>query len=513
MATNRPPITGRQWAALAVLTLPVLLIAVDMTVLGFAVPFLSEDLDPSAGQLLWIVDVYGLVLAGLLITMGGVADRVGRRKLLLIGSVGFAAASVIAAYSTSPEMLIAARVLLGVAGGTLMPTTLASIRHVFPDDRQRILAIAVWGSAFSAGAAAGPIIGGWLLTHFWWGSVFLMAAPVSLVVVLAAPFVLPESRDPRPGPLDFPSVALSFFAMVPFAYSVKHFATDGFNLVSVAALLAAVVSGYLFVKRQQRLEHPLMDLDLFRVPRFSASVATNFTFVFAHIAAMFLLTQYLQLVLGYSPMQAGVILIPGLVLAVASHFVAVRLSQRLSLATIIGWGTALATIGFLVITQTSVDSGAALVALAFAAVGTGLGLAETVTNDAIMTAAPAHRAGAASAISETGYELGGALGVAVLGSVATAVYQSELADAPASARQTLAGALETAGGMEPEAGGELVSRAQQAFTDSLDVAAFIGAGLLIAVGTVVVLVLRRDARRRQETETAAAEEPKAPVGV
>ncbi|WP_025274749.1 MFS transporter [Haloglycomyces albus] len=488
---TRAPFTGQQIAALIILPLPVLLIAVDMTVLGFAVPYLSESLNPTAGQLLWIVDVYGLVLAGLLITMGGIADRIGRRKLLMIGATGFALASLVAAYAVNAEMLIAARVLLGLAGATLMPTTLASLRHVFPDNRQRTLAVAVWASAFSVGAAAGPIVGGWLLTHFWWGSVFLMAAPVAATVVVAAPFVLPETKDPAPGPLDGVSVVLSFAALVPFAYSMKSFATDGVGAVALGALLLSVASGVAFVLRQRRLPYPLIDIELFRLPRFSASVATNFIMVFAHVAALFLLTQYLQLVLGYSPIEAGMVLVPGLVLSVVTSLIAVKLSDSLGLGSIIGFGVGLAIVGYLVVAVADQHSGVALVVVGFGLIGAGIGFAETVTNDAILSSVPGNRAGSASAISETSYELGGALGVAILGSVATAVYQSRLASAPDAARETLAEALEVAETMPSDRGSELIAQAHAAFSAAVSVAALIGAGLLTAMVGVVMYVLRK----------------------
>ncbi|NUQ87836.1 MAG: MFS transporter, partial [Glycomyces artemisiae] len=436
-AGPRPRFTAKQGWALAVLVLPVLLISIDMTVLGFAVPFLSEDLEPSSSQLLWIVDVYGFTLAGLLVTMGTLGDRVGRRRLLVIGSAAFAAASVIAAYATSAEMLIAARAFLGLAGATLMPTTLALMRNLFEDGRQRKFAIAIWASGFSAGSAAGPIIGGWLLEHFWWGSVFLMAAPVSIAVVVAAPFLLPESKDPNPGRIDLLSVAMSFLAMFPFVYGVKTIAEHGVEWTAVLAIAFGIAMAVLFVRRQRRLEHPLLDLNLFGIRRFSASLATNFTIVFAMISSLFLLTQYLQLVLGYSPMEAGLLLLPGMGVSVVAGLVAVRLSERIGMVRTIVGGLVLVVAGFAAMSLIGVDRGAAVVTVAFALIGAGSGLAQTVTNDAVLAAAPADRAGSASAISETAYELGGAMGVALLGSLATGIYRSELGNAPAASSETL----------------------------------------------------------------------------
>jgi DHA2 family multidrug resistance protein-like MFS transporter len=489
----RARFSAKQGWALAVLVLPVLLISIDMTVLGFAVPFLSEDLEPSSSQLLWIVDVYGFTLAGLLVTMGSLGDRIGRRRLLIIGSAAFAAASVLAAYAPSPETLIAARALLGLAGATLMPTTLGLMRNLFTDGRQRKFAIAIWASGFSAGAAAGPIIGGWLLEHFWWGSVFLMAAPVSLAVMVAAPLLLPESKDPNPGPLDLLSVAMSFMAMFPFVYGVKTLAEHGLDWTAFAAIAFGAAMAVVFVRRQRRLEHPLLDLNLFGIRRFSASLATNFTIVFAMISSLFLLTQYLQLVLGYSPMQAGLLLLPEMAVSVVAGLFAVRLSERIGMARTIVGGLAFVITGFAGMAFVGVNEGALVVVGASILIGTGAGLAQTVTNDAILAAAPADRAGSASAISETAYELGGAMGVALLGSLATGIYRSELSDAPAGASETLGEAVHVAAALPAEAGDALLTAARTAFTHGLQTVALIAAGLILIATISVGRALRAKA--------------------
>jgi MFS family permease len=248
----------RGWISLAVLVLPVLLISIDSTVLGFAVPAISEDLDPSSSQLLWIVDIYSFVLAGLLVTMGTLGDRIGRRRLLLIGTAGFGLASALAAYADTPAVLIAARALLGLAGATLMPSTLSLLRNIFTNRQQRTLAIAVWGSAFAGGAALGPIVGGWLLEHFWWGSIFLMNLPVMVVLLIIGRFLLPESKDPNPGRYDLPSAALSLGAMLPAVYGVKLLAEEGFSVTAFGAIAAGVLLGWMFVRRQLRLKDPML---------------------------------------------------------------------------------------------------------------------------------------------------------------------------------------------------------------------------------------------------------------
>ncbi|WP_394329378.1 MFS transporter [Nocardiopsis sp. CNR-923] len=400
-----------------------------MTVLGFAVPQLSEELRPSAGQLLWVIDIYGFILAGLLITMGSLGDRVGRRGLLLVGSAAFGAASLAAAFAPNAEVLVVARALLGVAGASLMPSTLSLLRNTFLDARQRLLAIAIWASGFSAGAALGPILGGWLLEHFFWGSVFLINLPVMALILVFVPILVRESRDPRPGRMDLPSVVLSMATMLPAVYGIKKLATEGFAFVPVVSLVVGLVLGAVFVRRQLLLEDPLIDVELFRSRVFSVAVVTNLMIVFSLVASLFFLTQYLQLVLGVSPMRAGYVLLPGLVLSVLASFVAVRAARRLSLAAVIGSALVVTAAGFAVLVLTSEQdaaSGVLVVAVGFGLIATGAGFAETLTNGAIMSAAPPRRAGAASAISETAYELGGALGVAVLGSVLTGYYQSAL---------------------------------------------------------------------------------------
>ncbi|WP_033304433.1 MFS transporter [Nocardiopsis alkaliphila] len=479
----------REWAALAVLVLPVLLISVDMTVLGFAVPALSEALGPTSGQLLWIIDIYGFILAGLLITMGSLGDRIGRRRLLMIGSAAFGTASLLAAFSPNAEVLIAARALLGVAGASLMPSTLSLLRNIFLDPRQRLLAIAIWASGFSGGAALGPVLGGWLLEHFFWGSVFLINLPVMALILILVPLLVRESRNPDSGRIDLASVLLSLGAMLPAVYGIKKLATGGLDAAPIAFLLVGLALGYLFVHRQRRLADPLIDVDLFRSRVFSVAVATNLMVVFSMVGSLFFLTQYLQLVLDVSPMRAGLVLVPGLVVSIVAGLVAARVARHLSLATVIGVSLTVTAGGFATLVFTPSDEvtrGVVLVATAFVLIALGTGFAETLTNGAIMSAAPPERAGAASAISETAYEMGGALGVAVLGSVLTAYYRAHLpevdevpAEATRAARETLGGAATAAEQVGGSAGAALLDHAQVAFTD--------GMHLTSAIAVVIVL--------------------------
>src|SRR5918992_1473892 len=300
-----PKAGRREWVGLAVLALPCLLITMDLTVLYLAVPKLSADLEPTSSQLLWILDIYGFLLAGFLVTMGTLGDRIGRRRLLLIGAVAFGVASVVAAFSRSAEMLIATRAVLGVAGATLAPSTLSLIRNMFADPNQRALAIGVWATSFAAGAAIGPLAGGLLLEYFWWGSVFLVAVPVMALLLVLGPLLLPEFRDPEAGRLDLLSAGMSLAAVLAVIYGLKQIAQDGLEWLSLASIVGGLAVGYAFVRRQGRLADPLIDLRLFRRPTFSASLAVYTLGILVFFATFFFIYQYFQLVLGLSPLVAG----------------------------------------------------------------------------------------------------------------------------------------------------------------------------------------------------------------
>ncbi len=478
---------GQENRALVALTLPVLLISMDATILGFAVPRLSEDLEPTSAELLWIIDIYSFVLSGLLITMGNVGDRIGRRRLLLFGAAAFSVASMAAAFAPTPLALIGARALLGVAGATLMPSTLSLIRNIFMDDRRRQFAVAVWATMFSVGAVVGPIAGGLLLEHFWWGSVFLVGVPVTTALLLIGPRVIPESRDPDPGPFDILSSVLSMAAILPLIYGMKIVAERGWSTVVAPSVVIGLIAAWAFVRRQRVLSVPMIDLSLFAVPKFRVAITGNLLTCVGFAGSTFFVTQYLQLVLGLSPTRAALQLLPGATAGVISTMSAPAMTRRFGTFAVITTGLATGAVGFLLLTQLAVDSSLVPVTVALMIIEGGLCAAITVAIDAIITSVPPEKAGAGASVSETANELGVALGTAVLGSILTATYRRQLDDAavPAAtldeARQTLGAAHAAAGDLGGAMGDALRSAADVAFTDGLQLASAVAAVLLAAV--------------------------------
>jgi MFS transporter, DHA2 family, multidrug resistance protein len=498
----------REWIGLAVLALPCLLYSMDLTVLFLAVPALTADLEPTSSQLLWITDIYGFLLAGLLITMGTLGDRIGRRRLLFIGATAFGAASVFAAFSTSAEMLIVARALLGVAAATLAPSTLSLIRNMFLDPGQRTIAVSVWITSFSVGAAIGPLVGGVLLHFFWWGSVFLAAVPVMALILLLGPALLPEFRDPAAGRLDLTSAALSLTAVLAVIYGLKQTAQDGFGWPPAAAILLGLGVGSVFVRRQRRLTYPLLDLRLFSSAAFSTSIAAICAAVFVMGGIFLFVAQYLQLVRGQDALEAALWLLPSTGGLVAGSLLAPLLTRWIRADALLAGGLALASAGAAVLTQVEVDSGLALAVAGTSIMGIGAGLVGTLATDVVVAAAPAKRAGAASAISETAAELGGALGIAVLGSIGAAVYRKELADAmpiglpeenAETAEDTLGGAIATAGDLPARLADPLLDAARDAFMQGLQLAA-----ATTALAVACLAVLARTLLRRAPQHAAGA---------
>ena len=496
--TEAPRVGPRGWTALVVLMLPVLLVSVDNTVLSFALPEISIALAPTGAEQLWIIDVYPLVLAGLLVTMGTLGDRFGRRKLLLIGATGFAAVSALAAFAPTAGLLIAARALLGFFGAMLMPSTLSLLRSIFQNRDQRRMAIAVWASAFSAGSALGPIVGGFLLEHFAWGSVFLIAVPVLIPLLVAAPLLVPESRDPNPGRIDLLSILLSMATMIPVVYAIKSLAVDGPSLTAAAWALLGFGMGYLYVRRQLRAATPMLDMALFKRGSFSGAILVNLLSVVALVGFLYFVSQHLQLVLGLSPMVAGLALVPGMVAMIVAGLSVVPVSRRVPPHIVIPAGLAFSVAGYLIVAFTTHEHGVLPLVIAFVVLGIGIGAAETISNELILSSAPAAKAGAASAVSETAYELGAVLGTAVLGGIITAFYRGALvlpdglpADVAHAAGETLAGAYTAAQELPGALGTALWDAAAAAFGSGVMVTSLIGAGLVVAAGVIAAVTLRK----------------------
>lgn len=492
----------RQWASLVVLMLPVLLVSVNNTALSFALPAISQGLHPTASQLLWIVDVYPLILAALLIPMGSLGDRMGRRKMLMIGSTGFGLVSLFAAFAPTAEWLLAARVGIAVFGSMLLPATLSLLRSVFRDDRQRTLAIAIWTAGFSAGAALGPIAGGFLLNHFWWGSVFLLAVPVLLAFLVAAPLILPESKDPHPGPVDPLSIVLAVLTMAPVVYGIKSLATGGSVLHGVLFIAVGALCGLLFARQQVAKDYPMLDLRFFRSPRFSGGLSVNMVSNVALFGFLFFFTQYLQLVNGTDPMTSGLLMVPGLVLSILAGLGAERIARLVGIRTAVVLGLLLVAAGFFVVAFTDQMASSAPILVAFTVMSAGTGLATTLSTDLVVSSVPEAKAGAASAVSETGYEVGAVLGTAVLGGLTTAFYQAHLelpaavsADSAQIAHETLGGALDVAA--ESPAGSVIADAAVAAFSSGMQWTALIGGVLVAVVAMVLARVLRADRRVRR----------------
>ncbi|MFT7834578.1 MFS transporter [Saccharothrix sp. BKS2] len=517
----------REWWGLAVLVLVTLIISMDMTVLSYALPFISAELGPSSSQLLWITDIYAFVLAGLLIPMGTLGDRIGRRKLLIIGAAAFGIASAVSAYADSPELLIATRALMGAAGATLMPSTMSLIRTMFQDEQQRRAAIGLWSAGFSAGGAIGLLLGGVLLQSFHWGTVFLINVPIMLVLVVASPLLLPEYRNPAAGRFDLFSSVLLFAGVLPAVWGVKEFAEEGFGWQPLAAVVVGLLFVPLFIARQRGLDDPMVDVRLFGKAAFSAALVTNVLANFALVGFMFFTAQYLQLVLGLEPFEAGLWSLPqAFTAAIGAALLAPLLTSKLGHATTTAIGLGIGIGGFLLMSQVGVENGLAQAVVGQMLSTMGMAMALTLTAELVVTTAPPERAGSAAGLSETGSQFGSALGVAVLGSVGAFVYRSQLADdAPAgvppealdTARDTLGSALEVSRTLPGDVGQDLWLAARTAFTEELHIAAYAVSGVLVVTAVLAFAMLRKVPRPVRPSVTApeagpgeSAEEPADP---
>jgi DHA2 family multidrug resistance protein-like MFS transporter len=496
----QPKATRREWMGLAVIALPCLLYSMDLNVLHLAVPYLTADLRPSASQMLWIVDIYGFLLAGFLLTMGTLGDRIGRRRLLMIGACAFGAASVLAAFSTSAEMLIFARAVLGIAAATLAPSTLSLIRNMFLDGRERTLAIGIWVGSFSAGGALGPVIGGVMLEHFWWGSVFLIAVPVMVLLLVLTPMLLPEFRDPNAGSLDIPSAVLATSTVLAVIYGMKHFAEHGANGLAALAVAAGLAIGAAFVRRQRHLADPMIDLRLFHSPVFSAALAVNVIGIFAAFGSFLFIGQYMQLVLGMGPLEAGLWIAPTGLVFIAGSLLAPMLVRRFAPRTVLVSGFMLMALGYGLLTQISIGGSFSVLMAGYMLFCAGLAPVAALTTDLVVSSVPPEKAGVASGVSETSFEFGGALGVAVLGSIVTTVYRTGIAgaglqgvppDAVAAARDTIGAAVATAHTLPDGPGSTLLAAARAAFAESVQATAVVSFVLAIVAAIVCAKFMKR----------------------
>lgn len=486
-----PKASRRQWYGLAVVALPCVLYAMDLTVLNIALPAVSAALNPSAAQLLWIVDIYGFVVAGMLITMGALGDRVGRRRLLLIGAAAFAVASIFAAFSRTANMLILSRALLGLSGATFAPATLSLIRNMFHDSRERTTAIGVWVASYSVGGAIGPAVGGLILSHYWWGAVFLISVPVMGVLLIVGPAVLPEYRDRKPASIDWASVALSIAAVLVTVYGVKQLAAHGLAWASAMSIVAGLVLGWVFVRRQTRARNPLVRLDLFRNMRMVTALGTYTLSSFVCVGSALLIGQYMQLVLGLTPFEAGLWTIPVPVAFLLSSSIAPALIRHIPPVLSVTTGLAVGAAGFAILAF--LDEQATPLALTIACVifALGLGPVLTITTDLVVASAPPEDAGVVSAISETSGELGGALGIALLGSLSVLVYRVHLsASVPGDIlqgveRASLGEAIQLAHRAGGSAEALLLQAARSAFVEGLHTVALVSAIALAAAATLL----------------------------
>ena len=497
--STAPKATRKEWLGLAVIAVPCLLYSMDLNVLNLAIPHLTADLKPSATQLLWIVDIYGFLLAGFLITMGTLGDRIGRRRLLMIGAGAFGAASVLAAFSTTAEMLIFSRAVLGIAAATLAPSTLSLIRNMFLDARERTTAIGIWVGCFSAGSVVGPIVGGILLEQFWWGSVFLLAVPLMVVLMILVPILLPEYKDPNAGALDIRSAVLATSTVLTMIFGVKHIAVYGVEAYALVAIAASLIVGTFFVRRQRRLADPMIDLRLFKRPIFSAALCVNVIAIFAAFGSFLFVTQYLQLVLGMGPLEAGLWLIPSGLIFMAGSVLAPLIVRHYAPRTVLTCGFLVTAVGYGILTQVSATGDFWIVITGMVVFCSGIAPMGTLTTDLVMSDVPPERAGAASGISETSFEFGAALGVAVLGSIMSAVYRAHLGPETLSlsvaemsiVRETLGAAVAFAESVQGDMREAVFIAAREAFTRSMHVASMVNAALGLLAATVCFRFMRR----------------------
>jgi EmrB/QacA subfamily drug resistance transporter len=498
----------RRWFTLAVLSLSLVIIGLDNTILNVAIPTLQRDLDATASQLQWMVDSYVLVFAGLLLTMGAIGDRFGRYKALVAGLVIFGAASAYAAFTSTATELILARAVMGVGGALIMPATLSIITDVFPRE-ERGRAIGIWAAVAGLGIGIGPVVGGILLENFWWGSVFLINVPIVVIALIGGYFLVPESRDPQSTPLDVPGTVTSMVAISALVLAIIEGPSQGWTSgLVLGAFAVAAVAGAAFLIIERRSDHPMLNLDFFKNPRFSGGATAISIAFFALFGVIFLLTQYLQFVQGYSALEAGLRTAPVAIGLVIGSATAPRLAERFGTARVVSFGLVVLAAVLFVFTTFEVTTAYSIVGISLVAMAYGMGNIMAPSTDAVMGAVPVAKAGVASATNDVARQVSGAMGVAVIGSVFNSAYTSNLSEAVAglptqaadAAGNSIGGALAVAGSLPDTAGAALTAAAKQGFVDAMGVAIFIPIGLAI-IGAIVV------ARFLPAHHLAAATEP------
>ena len=498
---------------LAVLMLPTILVAMDRSALYLALPHLAADLNASAVQQLWISDIHDFMIGGLLITMGKLGDRIGRKRLLLIGSAAFAVASIGAAYATSPDMLIGARAIVGIAESTLMPSTMALIRNMFTDRKQHTTAVAVWMACFTCGSALGPVAGGALLEAFGWSAVFLLGVPIMALLLIVAPKLLPEYRNPDPGRVDVLSVVLSLVAILPIVYGFKQLARTGVSTVPILALVLGALCGTVFVLRQRRLASPLLDLRLFRNRIFSSALILTVLLGFVAGSQLFV-SLYLQTVAGQSPVDTALFLMVPILVTVAVIQVTPLLVRWIRPGNAIAVGMVVQGIGYLMLSLVGATGGLGMLMAAMVVISAGSGPIAGLGAAMIMQSAPTERAGTAASVNESAGEFGIAMGIAILGVVGTGIYQARMVVGPgvpaaiaAQAKESIVGALTAAGNLPARVSNGLLANAYQALTAGMHGASMISGIICLGAAVLAAITLRSLPRTPRRGVPADAAEP------
>jgi DHA2 family multidrug resistance protein-like MFS transporter len=518
MTQNKRQAGRREWIALAVLSIPPLLVSMDITVLYFAIPQITNDLRPSTTQQLWMIDIYGFLLAGMLIALGDLADRLGRRTLLLLGLALFGLASLGASFANTPETLIVARAIQGIGAAALMPAGLALLRNLFEDDRQRRTAITIWSIGVASGAGIGPVVSGVLLHYFWWGSVFLVNVPIIAIALILTAVLVPNFRVAKgsKGNFDFLGAVLSLVAVLAIIWGVKEAAINGLHPKPIASLAVGLIAGALFLYRQTHLKHPMIEPKLFRTKGFTPVLVLSMTGFFCVIGFGVFSTQWLMEVKGLGPLQAGLWMMASPLIAGGIVPVATSLVNKIRPAYLIGTGFILATLGYIVMTQVKADSPIILVVAGTVLIGVGTASIFALLTDMVIAVAPVDQTAAVSALSKTMQELGGALGIAIYGTIGATVYRNYFdahlpsglpPEVVAGARQTMGAASGIAASLPDQVAKPLLEVARTGFSNSLATTALVGVGVAAASAVLTFTRLRHVRYTTDEVASKAAAEP------